>query len=548
MTAFISKNGLILEVDVEVKKELIRLYTIILPISQVAMVNARMSGYAAKPEQFAAYFVDRQYLILPRNAIFNPLVNKHIQKVNFSPVNNSDNYLPDSRKFEIELVGNQPLIINYVIDNYLNENKINSGMATAVLQLGTGMGKTYIAAGIIHRIGQRTLWVLPNTSIMEQTLQVLEVAFPDLIVGQWFATKHDNPKNCHIMLAIVDSLISINKSDLAVAVDYVYKPRKKKVSTTYTAAEWMNFFGLTVFDEIHLYLGATISNVFWTNSAPIVFGMSATTNENKNNLDVIYKMHYGQEIISDKIPNFEKDDCKWKCSVEVIKYQGSKEFTKIHVNEYNGIPNFLENLSQVTIDPKRNELIIDCIETALRANHSIFVFTEYREHAKELARLYCLKNNINLAVSNDDEINLDIIQGQTVLMGGASKDDVNTARNNSNVIFTTHSYCSTGVSIPKMTAIVLATPRKSNTTQLLGRIFRRGYKPEMERIVYDIVDESIHIFKNQFRVRKLVYKEKGYDIKINGELKKEKKEEIYREIEGEIKIGEINIGDTVSFL
>jgi superfamily II DNA or RNA helicase len=89
-------------------------------------------------------------------------------------------------------------------------------------------------------------------------------------------------------------------------------------------------------------------------------------------------------------------------------------------------------------------------------------------------------------------------------MGGSTENDIQQAKNTGRIIMTTYSYSGTGVSINKMDALILATPRKSNMTQILGRIFRLKGNVDITRNIIDIVDTKICL-KSQFYTRKKTY-------------------------------------------
>jgi superfamily II DNA or RNA helicase len=97
------------------------------------------------------------------------------------------------------------------------------------------------------------------------------------------------------------------------------------------------------------------------------------------------------------------------------------------------------------------------------------------------------------------------------LMGGATAESMEEAQLNSNVILTTYAFMGTGVSIPKMDALILATPRKSKSRQYINRIFRLGGDYASVRKIVDIVDWSTHM-KSQWYLRKKYYDEKKYPI------------------------------------
>ena len=97
------------------------------------------------------------------------------------------------------------------------------------------------------------------------------------------------------------------------------------------------------------------------------------------------------------------------------------------------------------------------------------------------------------------------------LVGGSSSEDMIKAEKKASIILTTYQFMGTGKSIPKMNAIVYATPRKSKSRQFTNRIFRLGSNYEIERQIYDIVDWRT-IVKNQWYRRKKYYDEKKYNI------------------------------------
>jgi hypothetical protein len=69
----------------------------------------------------------------------------------------------------------------------------------------------------------------------------------------------------------------------------------------------------------------------------------------------------------------------------------------------------------------------------------------------------------------------------------------------------------TGKSIPKMDAIILATPRRRKSRQYIGRIFRLGSNYDITRKIVDIVDWATPL-KSQWYQRKLYYDEKKFPI------------------------------------
>ncbi len=100
----------------------------------------------------------------------------------------------------------------------------------------------------------------------------------------------------------------------------------------------------------------------------------------------------------------------------------------------------------------------------------------------------------------------------SILRGGVKSTAVNDARAaRSHVVLTTYGFSRRGISLPDMTSVVLATPRRNGSTQVLGRILRRGSDESIVRQVVDIVDTRTGL-KGQVSDRRKVYKLKGYEI------------------------------------
>jgi hypothetical protein len=103
----------------------------------------------------------------------------------------------------------------------------------------------------------------------------------------------------------------------------------------------------------------------------------------------------------------------------------------------------------------------------------------------------------NDAVDINDQV-ADVMGSKTkdkcnfyIVMGGASQSILKQAYDNNinrSIVFTTYMYLRRGVSIPRMDTIILASPQKTSTTQIIGRISRRGGDTSKIRIVDDIVD------------------------------------------------------------
>jgi superfamily II DNA or RNA helicase len=96
----------------------------------------------------------------------------------------------------------------------------------------------------------------------------------------------------------------------------------------------------------------------------------------------------------------------------------------------------------------------------------------------------------------------------SILRGGITKEDFeNTKKCKSHIVLTTYGYSRRGISLPDMTALILVSPRRNGSTQIIGRILRRNSDEKIIRQIVDIVD--VHtILKSQVNERLKTYREK----------------------------------------
>jgi hypothetical protein len=101
-----------------------------------------------------------------------------------------------------------------------------------------------------------------------------------------------------------------------------------------------------------------------------------------------------------------------------------------------------------------------------------------------------------------------------VLRGGVRSEYLEQVRKKgARVVLTTYGYSRRGVSLPRMTAIVLASPRRNGLMQILGRITRKGDDMTIVRQVVDIVDVNT-MYRGQFYDRKEAYKLRDWPVSV----------------------------------
>jgi superfamily II DNA or RNA helicase len=142
-------------------------------------------------------------------------------------------------------------------------------------------------------------------------------------------------------------------------------------------------------------------------------------------------------------------------------------------------------ITDLTLKPERNDLIINVIHEYLKQNRKILVLTDRRDHCN-----YFLKN---------------LPEGIAGVYLGGMKSKDRTLSTECSVILGTYQASGEGFDVPDLDTLILASP-KSDVQQAIGRILRQ--KNKNEPIIIDIVD-SFSIFKAQYYKRRKFYKSGG---------------------------------------
>ena len=384
-------------------------------------------------------------------------------------MNKKDNY------YGFELDGNH----RYMLDNFTCTH--NSG-------------KTFTAFELIKKIKKKTLIIVPNTYLLDQWVNLLKQLFPNNTIGEYYTHKKINGD---IIVSIINSAVYCDKFKFKI---------QRGVYNTINSDDFFKQFGFIIYDECHMYCTKKFKKIFYKANVENILGLSATPNERIDGFDKLVKFHIGDIINADDIENYKQNQNNFTSTIKIIKYNAPDMYSNVHINPYNNLINVPKIIEELINDPYRNQLIINNILDLYNQNLNIFVFSDRRSHLEYLYNLFIIhmqKKNIN--INNHvfiPEINNKHSQ---ILYGGCDDNDINNAKLNSKVIFTTYQYSSTGVSIIKMNALILSTPRRNNLTQIIGRIFRINSDESINRIIIDIVDNK-SVLKGQLSSRKKSYK------------------------------------------
>lgn len=494
------------------------------------------------------YTVKDNTLILPRFA------SEDLRKCNI--INNISNCILDGHNIDFLYMGeptyNQQIVIDYIFNNIYTESNKTKGLCGLTLNAQAGSGKTFLAMNIINKLKLKTLIIVPNTYLLNQWVELLSKFFPNNKIGQYYGKKKEDGD---IIVSIINSLVNDEYIfDEVIISDIIcdnikcnniakynfedeskpifctkhkcknmIKIRNQKVTKNYI--EFFNEFGFVILDESHIYCTDSFKIVYNRFQSTYMLGLSATPDERNNKCDIISHLNIGKVLKADDIEGYKKDNTKFNASVTLLRYNAPDEYVNTHINETTKMICVPKIIEDIVNDPYRNQLIIDQLIELFNLKLNIFVFSERRSHLEHLYELFnttIKKNSDNTNIDSNLSIPELNINNNIVLYGNSSDDDIDTAKNNSNIIFTTYAYSSTGISINRMTALILTTPRRSKSVQIIGRIFRlNDINNDEERIIIDLIDNK-SVLKNQLYERMKAYKERDCII--------QKKEINYNEI------------------
>lgn len=387
----------------------------------------------------------------------------------------------------IDLFENQNIIVDYLCKNVYCPERILDGTATCILDLRAGLGKTFVAGGLIARLKLKTLYITPRIFLAIQAVKDLKSIFcsdatkPNLIIKRYEKIqKTKKIQETHdIMVIVIDSALR----------------------------QPMQFFAeysMIVLDEVHTYCTEQRKKIF-SFSVPVVLGQSGTCCDRSDGFDPIAHKELAMDgiIHAEDIPGFSESskktlDINFNCTAEIINYLGPPEFTQGLKNDTTGTISVHKMYNQFINDPFRTQIIIDklielydwsLIVDNVVLKHHIFVFAEEIDILKKIKDIFCkaLEKRSRKDIINDIDIeteNLEMFTGKTKIK------DIPKIIANARVLFASFAYGGTGVSINKMTAEIFVTPRMAQMKQIIPRILRRGSDVRIPRIIIDIVDKK----------------------------------------------------------
>lgn len=332
-----------------------------------------------------------------------------------------------------------------------------------ILSLPCGFGKTILALYFIAQLKKKTLVIVHKEFLMNQWIERIKFALPDAKVG-----------------IIQGNKFEVDGNDIVIGM-------LQTISMKEFSDDSFDDFGHVIIDECHTIPSRVFSKALMKVNSKYSLGISATPKRNDGLMKVL-SYHIGSIFYS--IKSNERN------IVKVVRYLlcSNDELYNKEILNYRHKPQMANMINNIADYHKRTKLIVNNVikEIKLSDKRQILILSDRRQ---QLADMYNL-------ITESTEISCGYY------IGGLKK---NVLKDNEKcrILLGTYPMASTGLDIPTLNGLVLASPR-SDIIQSIGRIDRVVHEG-IEPLIMDMCDQ-FSLFESQCRKRYCVYKKKKYVI------------------------------------
>ena len=356
----------------------------------------------------------------------------------------------------------------------------HASLASGVLVMPCGSGKTQTALSLVAQYGAKTLWITHTQDLLMQSRDRALACFgiDESTMGTITSGKVNVGKS--ITFATVQTLSNID-----------LEPYK-------------NYWDVIIVDECHKAVGTPTKLMMFYKvvsqlNAFVKLGLTATPKRN----DGLERCMFA--LLGDKLYEVPEEAVKKNTvpiSVHMVEdtsfHPDSAEFTNA-----DGTVNPAMLTESVCKCTARNRRIADIVNEENSKGHTVLVLSDRVQHLTDLRNL----------VGHD--------YTEQVFSMGASKKSRSARREmldrlkrkELRCVFATYQLAKEGLDIPTLDSVVFATPKKDPITvvQSCGRV---GRKAEGKTVgnVFDIADTQFPMFMRYVRKRQSTYKSRKYTI------------------------------------
>lgn len=402
------------------------------------------------------------------------------------------------------------------------------GIPVAYLNAFCGAGKTVMALEIIRRNGNRAAICIADTGIGKQTEMRIKTFLPNATVG-WIHGDRCEILGKDIVIVSLKSLLSRGEcpplheytpdeflSDLRKFREeedaWRHKNRRKIdkfremeelfggdasdpcPSKVYKKYPWqlLATIDLLVLDEAHGFASEKHLQVFRYFCPKKVLTLTATpTREGRECKEVMWVLGKTAAILERPPQNV------------VIKSSSLTSTLKNPPMDKHGNIFYSKAITILSRNEGRNlKIATDILKAFKEENRHILVLSYRKKQLIDLASFVKEKApeaSIGMYFPESPE---------------SKRDDIL----RSQIIFATYQRAAQALDVPKLNAVFLTLPIKSNTKQVVGRILRSGGKSSSSSstvpVVYDYVDKYCSTFQHLWYARRRFYEENDYSVDL----------------------------------
>jgi len=386
----------------------------------------------------------------------------------------------DKREFDKDVIEMPEEFINGMKLRDYQQEAVNKFLEEkiAILEIGTGGGKTEIAIELIRRLKIKTLFIVDKIELMRQTKKRIEDSL-GIEVGQLGSGVIDIKP---ITIATVQTLIkNITNSRLVI---------------------YLRSIKFCIFDETH----KVAARSYWRLSQQLInteyrLGISGTAYRDDGN-DMMINAVVGYKSFDLSSKKLIEMDWLIKPQIKFIdSYINKEEIKELEKNAKTGLINETPNYSNyynkfITQNKKRNAVILNIVNK--NKDKKILILVKLIEHGELLEST---------------------ISGSKYLHGSVSKNDRKTMFDDFfigkiNVLISTISIFAEGIDIPSLDMVINASGNKGDvkTVQVLGRVLRKMEGKKNAQYI-DFMDGS-RFFRGASLARKKILEREGHDIEV----------------------------------
>lgn len=330
-----------------------------------------------------------------------------------------------------------------------------------IIRLDTGFGKTIIAIKLIAELGEKCIFIVPRTSLLEQFKTE---------AAKW--------------LGVEVGVVGAGQEDVR---DITVATIQTLVRRPALVAELSGVFGLQIVDECHTVIPEKSRKAVEAFKPKYRYGLTATPRRTDKQGDAL-EFLFGPIVVDRELP----------------KANPSVRMERLNHDSYTAYE-YAEIISKQTSDTLRNRRIADIVREETARGRRVLVLTKRIIHF-EAIREICLETEdpehcIEVASRTSSKARADLLA------------DLRSGARPFNSIFGTFSLLSTGVDIPSLDTIIFAGDLKSDvlTEQAVGRV-RRIFEDKQDPLIIDIWDTGNKVLYRQGLARKKFYEEKNWNI------------------------------------